>query len=185
MLPYLDMTLTYRLTLCSHNVVPPSGQSSDSSSHLVHWNNWLHSGKGWGDMGQHQPAGTTKANWSVWCSLYITVIDSLIGLCNSYISDLGSLIGLCDSYISVVGKTNVTSLMGWWLYLAVESGIANLAFTGVACYLFVTRGPILTRGAAAFTDFCLAVPTSITRHAGTMVGIHQVLKKKKNYSDLP
>lgn len=35
-LPYLDMTLTYRLTLCSHNVVPPSGQSSDSSSHLVH-----------------------------------------------------------------------------------------------------------------------------------------------------
>lgn len=68
--------------------------------------------------------------------------------------------------------------MGGLLYLAVESGIADLAFAGIASYLFVTRGPILTGGTAAFTDLCLTVPTSITRHAGTMVGIDQVLKKK-------
>lgn len=36
LLSYLDMTLTYRLTWCSHNVVLPSGLSSDSSSRPVH-----------------------------------------------------------------------------------------------------------------------------------------------------
>lgn len=70
--------------------------------------------------------------------------------------------------------------MGGLLYLAVESGIADLAFAGIASYLFVTRGPILTGGTAAFTDLCLTVPTGKTRHAGTMVGIDQVLKKKKS-----
>lgn len=78
-------------------------------------------------------------------------------------------------YIETTGSIQARVGVTWVnINLAVESGIANLAFTGVACYLFVTRGPILTREAAAFTDFCLAVPTSITRHARTMVGIYQV-----------
>lgn len=106
------------------------------------------------------------------CCLYIIVIDSLIGLCNLYILDLGSLIGLCDLYILVVGKINLISLMGWWLYLVVEFGIVNLVFIGVVCYLFVIRGFILIRGVVVFIDFCFVVLISIIWYVCIMVGIY-------------
>lgn len=106
------------------------------------------------------------------CSLYIIVVDSLIGLCNLWILDLGSLIGLCDLYILVVGKINLISLMGWWLYLVVEFSIVNLVFIGVVCYLFVIRGFILIRGVVVFIDFCFVVSISIIRYVRIMVGIY-------------
>lgn len=51
----LDMTLNCMLTLCFHNAFPPSDPGSDSSNLLAHWNSLLHSDRGWGDRGQHQP----------------------------------------------------------------------------------------------------------------------------------
>lgn len=96
----------------------------------------------------------------------------MIGLCYLWILDLGSLIGLCDLYILVVGKINLISLMGWWLYLVVEFGIVNLVFIGVVCYLFVIRGFILIRGVVVFIDFCFVVSISIIRYVRIMVGIY-------------
>lgn len=63
------------------------------------------------------------------------------------------------------------------LYLAVESSVADLTLTGVACYLFVACGAILTRRAAALADLSLTVTPRVARHTRTVVGIHQILKK--------
>ena len=66
--------------------------------------------------------------------------------------------------------------MRWCLYLAVESSVTDLTLTGVACYLFMAGGAILTRRAAALADLSLTVTPRVARHTRAVVGIHQILK---------
>lgn len=67
-----------------------------------------------------------------------------------------------------VGVTGVN------INLAVESSVADLTLTGVACYLFMAGGAILTRGAAALADLSLTVTPRVARHTRAVVGIHQI-----------
>lgn len=67
-----------------------------------------------------------------------------------------------------VGVTGVN------INLAVESSVADLTLTGVACYLFMAGGAILTRRAAALADLSLTVTPRVARHTRTVVGIHQI-----------